>query len=412
MVKKNGLFLLFLGLSCFGIAMGFSQNFHKLTLLVLISTSLASSFLGIFLLAIQGKSSNHKKYKAIFLTTSLVLLAICITSSYYGWYGANIEGVLAVFCYCFAYAPMELHLKNAKWRVYSNNKWEMLLLSSLDFVGINLILLGVLSRALHWPGQYSLIYIGASVLFVGLFLWNARFKHEVIQRKKTEDMIKTQYQQIEQEMHKSDNLLLNILPAEVVEELKSKGSTEAKQFDMVTVLFTDFVNFTQISEKMTPSELVEEIHTCFMAFDNIMEKHGIEKIKTIGDSYMCVGGLPVPNKTHATDVVEAALEIQQFISSRAEKRIVLGKEPFLIRIGIHSGPVVAGIVGIKKFAYDIWGDTVNTASRMESCGEVGKINISDTTYSLIKNMFVCTPRGKIEVKGKGEQDMFFVQGRI
>ena len=221
-----------------------------------------------------------------------------------------------------------------------------------------------------------------------------------------------QRNRIVKEKRRSDDLLLNILPQEVAEELKTKGSAEAKHFDEVTILFTDFKDFTEISEKMTPGELVDEIHTCFKAFDLIMEKYGIEKIKTIGDSYMCAGGLPLTNKTHAFDVVKAGLEIQRFVSNRAEALTAEGKAPFHIRIGIHTGPVVAGIVGIKKFAYDIWGDTVNTASRMESNGEVGKVNISETTYALVKDKFKFTPRGKIQVKGKGELDMYFVEGSI
>jgi len=213
-----------------------------------------------------------------------------------------------------------------------------------------------------------------------------------------------------EEKQRSEALLLNILPADVAEELKSKGSAEAKQFDQVTVLFTDFKDFTQISEHMTAKELVAEIDTCFKAFDEIIKRHGIEKIKTIGDSYMCAGGIPIPNKTHAQDVVRAGLEIQQFIRNRIMEMSAVHKQSFQIRIGIHSGPVVAGIVGTNKFAYDIWGDTVNTASRMESSGEVGKVNISQTTYDLIKDKFTCTHRGKIQVKNKGEMDMYYVEG--
>ncbi len=215
---------------------------------------------------------------------------------------------------------------------------------------------------------------------------------------------------ISNEKKRSDDLLLNILPAEVADELKLKGSADARQFNEVTVMFTDFKGFTQISEKLTAKELVEEIHTCFMAFDNIISKHNIEKIKTIGDSHMRAGGLPVANKTHAVDVVSAALEIQQFMQMHSEKRKSENKEIFEIRIGIHTGNVVAGIVGIKKFAYDIWGDTVNIASRMESSGEAGKVNISDSTFELVKDKFVCIHRGKIQAKHKGEVDMYFVEG--
>lgn len=210
----------------------------------------------------------------------------------------------------------------------------------------------------------------------------------------------------------SDELLLNILPFEVAEELKAKGSADAKLYDQVTVMFTDFKGFTPISEKLSPSELVAEIHTCFKAFDNIITKNNIEKIKTIGDAYMCAGGLPVTNTTNAVDVVKAALEIQQFMQQHLQIRKNEGKEVFEVRIGIHSGPVVAGLVGVKKFAYDIWGDTVNTASRMESSGEAGKVNISGSTYELVHDKFTCTYRGKVQAKGKGEIDMYYVEGRI
>ncbi len=206
--------------------------------------------------------------------------------------------------------------------------------------------------------------------------------------------------QLTVEKQKSDNLLLNILPGEIADELKQTGFSEAKLYNHVTVLFSDFVNFTGISEQMSPTELVQEIHKNFTAFDTIMEKHGVEKIKTIGDAYLAVAGLPNEQPDHAQRVVKAALELQAFMNTNQGK--------FNIRIGINSGPVVAGIVGVKKFAYDIWGDTVNMASRMESSSEAGKINISGTTYELVKDEFNCEYRGKISAKNKGEVDMYFV----
>lgn len=207
----------------------------------------------------------------------------------------------------------------------------------------------------------------------------------------------------------SDELLLNILPEEVAEELKTKGEAEAHLMEEVTVLFTDFKGFTALSEKLSPKELVADIHECFSAFDRIMEKHRVEKIKTIGDAYMAAGGLPTPNNTHASDVVKAALEIRDFMEEGKRKKIALGLPYFEIRIGIHTGPVVAGIVGVKKFAYDIWGDTVNTASRMESSGEAGKVNISGSTWQLVHHEFRTEFRGRIAAKGKGEMDMYFVE---
>jgi class 3 adenylate cyclase/Tfp pilus assembly protein PilF len=217
---------------------------------------------------------------------------------------------------------------------------------------------------------------------------------------------------IKKERDRSEELLLNILPAEVAEELKEKGFAEARHFDEVTVLFSDFKGFTVLAEKLSPAELVHEIDFCFKKFDEITTKYGIEKIKTIGDAYMCAGGLPVTNKTNPTDIVMAALEIQKFMEILKTERIKENKPYFELRIGIHTGPVVAGIVGIKKFQYDIWGDTVNIASRMESSGAVGKVNISQMTYEKIRDQFECEYRGKIEAKNKGTVDMYFVKGLV
>jgi class 3 adenylate cyclase/tetratricopeptide (TPR) repeat protein len=218
-----------------------------------------------------------------------------------------------------------------------------------------------------------------------------------------------QRNKIGKEKKRSEKLLLNILPAETAEELKATGTAKTKRLDLVSVLFTDFKNFTQASEILSPEDLVAEINYCYSEFDRIVEKYGIEKIKTIGDSYMCAGGLPVSNNTHPYDVVCAGLEMVKFIETNKQERIKNGLPYFELRLGIHSGPVVAGIVGIKKFAYDIWGDTVNTASRMESSGEVGKVNISGSTYELVKDRFNCMYRGKIEAKNKGVIDMYFAE---
>ncbi len=209
------------------------------------------------------------------------------------------------------------------------------------------------------------------------------------------------------EKKKSEDLLLNILPEEIAVELKEKGTATARQYDNVTVLFTDFINFTTAGERMTPQELVGELDTCFKGFDDILSKYNIEKIKTIGDAYLAVSGLPAHNPRHAQDIVSAALEIRDYMKYRQEK---LGDHTFGIRIGIHSGSVVAGIIGVRKFAYDIWGDTVNTAARMEQNSRSGHINISEVTYQLVKDEFHCTHRGKMEAKNKGAIDMYFVDG--
>ncbi|MCT4624494.1 MAG: hypothetical protein N4A46_12810 [Schleiferiaceae bacterium] len=215
---------------------------------------------------------------------------------------------------------------------------------------------------------------------------------------------------IEKEKDRSENLLHNILPEEVAAELKEKGESEAKDFENVTVLFSDFKGFTQTSEKLSAKELVQELNICFKAFDEIMTSHNLEKIKTIGDAYMAAGGLHVPRTSKPLDVVKAGLEMQQFMLSRKAEKEKLSEPYFEMRVGIHTGPVVAGIVGVKKFQYDIWGDTVNTASRMESHGVVGKVNMSSATYELIKDQkeFTFEKREAIEVKGKGEMEMWLV----
>ncbi|MFM9945713.1 MAG: adenylate/guanylate cyclase domain-containing protein [Bacteroidia bacterium] len=229
------------------------------------------------------------------------------------------------------------------------------------------------------------------------------------QLKETNEELSHTLKVVEKERQKSEALLHNILPEEVALELKEFGKSDARLFNEVTVMFTDFVNFTSISEKLTPEELVHELDFCFQKFDEIITTHDLEKIKTIGDAYLAVGGLPLPHKHHAHLVVKAAKEICDFMKWYEARRRKDNLPHFEVRVGVHSGPVVAGIVGVKKFAYDIWGDTVNTASRMESSSEPGRINISGATYELVKNEIKCQHRGKIEAKNKGMIDMYFVE---
>lgn len=214
------------------------------------------------------------------------------------------------------------------------------------------------------------------------------------------------YKVISREKKRSENLLLNILPAATAKELKQNGKVEAVRFDHVTVLFTDFVQFSKYAEHISPEQLVKSIDFYFKAFDEIIIKYGLEKIKTVGDSYMCAGGLPTPNQTHAKNIVAAAKEIVEVVDKSFEASDELTH--FRIRVGVHTGPVVAGIVGIKKWQYDIWGDTVNIASRMESKSEPGRVNLSETTYLEIKDEFPCEYRGEIEVKNRGLLKMYFL----
>jgi class 3 adenylate cyclase/Flp pilus assembly protein TadD len=206
-----------------------------------------------------------------------------------------------------------------------------------------------------------------------------------------------------------EGLLLNILPVEVARELQTSGKSDPRYYENVSVLFTDFKSFSMMAETLTPQEVVSELNAYFNAFDEIIEKHQLEKIKTIGDSYMCAGGIPTSDETHPIRMIEASLEIQQFIRERNEIKVARGEHPWDLRVGINVGPVVAGVVGRKKYAYDIWGSTVNIASRMESNGEPGKVNISAAAYERVKDIYNCTYRGKIFAKNIGEVDMYFVE---
>ena len=220
-----------------------------------------------------------------------------------------------------------------------------------------------------------------------------------------EEQVAERTAELQLEKQKSDDLLLNILPQEVADELKEMGTTKAQHYDEVTVIFTDFVNFTENSERWGAEIMLRELNNYFTVFDHIMEKHGLEKIKTIGDAYLAVCGLPHQTSDHARRTVLAALDILHHVHERASS----GENTLDIRIGIHSGPLVAGIVGVKKFAYDIWGDTVNTAARMEQTSLPGKINISEDTYQMVKDYFIFESRGKIRAKGKGELNMYFIR---
>jgi len=253
------------------------------------------------------------------------------------------------------------------------------------------------------PGWFSLyandrerfIDISGNLLFVQVF---------------TGILVQVLSQNLNQERRKSDRLLRSVLPAVIADELKQTDRVQPVDYEHASVLFTDFVGFTQIAESFTPQQLIEELDFCFGEFDRIAKKHNLEKIKTIGDAYMAVGGVPVANQTHAVDCVLAALEIEQLVSALREKEMRRSRPYWQIRIGIHSGDLVAGVVGREKFSYDVWGDTVNTASRLESSAVAGRINISGATYELVKHFFDCEFRGKVAAKNKGEIDMYFVNG--
>jgi adenylate cyclase len=265
------------------------------------------------------------------------------------------------------------------------------------------------------PWYYSPLAVVLYILLATLLIWvfyaarslrfaRTQFMLEQIINKRTEDLI------IEKE--KSETLLANVLPKNTASEIMEKGKATKIKYNFVTVLFSDIQGFTKIAEETNPEVLIDELDKFFFYFDSVVERLGIEKIKTIGDAYMCAGGIPEKNRTNPVEVILAALEMQVYMNKLKESSDLEGMKFWDIRIGIHTGTVVAGVVGQKKLSYDIWGDTVNTASRMESSGEAGKINISGTTYEFVKDFFICEHRGKMPVKYKGELDMYFVNGII
>lgn len=248
-----------------------------------------------------------------------------------------------------------------------------------------------------------------SLLLIAALFFMIRIRQANRKLQAQKKQIEEQAKELEAEKVKSDALLLNILPREIADELKNKKQATPRLYKMVSVLFCDFKGFTEYTEKHSPEQIVRELNECFSAFDDICTRFNMEKIKTIGDAYMCAGGVPKPNMTHPVDAVLAGLAMQEFIEKRKYQKRLRG-EPYLeLRVGIHSGPVLAGVVGKNKFAYDIWGTTVNVAARMETTGEVGKVNISEATYMEVKDRFYCRYRGEIEAKGLGKMDMYFVE---
>lgn len=241
-------------------------------------------------------------------------------------------------------------------------------------------------------------------------LLEAQVKQRTIEIIRQKEQVEKQKKMLEEEKEKTEKLLLNILPREMADELKNKGKAKARNYRKATVMFTDFKGFTRLAENYKPEDLVAELDSYFVKFDEIVNKYNVEKIKTIGDAYMAAGGVPIRNKSNAIDTTLAALEIQRAMQELKKLKEAQGKKAWEIRIGLHSGDLIAGVVGIKRFAYDIWGDTVNVAAHMESSGEVGKVNVSETTYEAIAEFFVTEYRGKVKAKHKGEIDMYFVHG--
>lgn len=273
------------------------------------------------------------------------------------------------------------------------------LLFIIGVIGVGIWEFTIIDQPFRMPRKLSLTFFILNFIFIGAIVYfiveSAFIKSNAFQ------------EQLEKEKAKTESLLLNILPSEIAIELKNSGWTKARGYASATVVFSDIIGFSSTARYLTPGKLVEELGLYFGAFDDIMEKYGLEKIKTIGDAYMFVGGIPTESNTHAHDAVRAALEMQKEVEKiKSSGQISF---PFTLRVGIHSGPIVAGVVGRKKFVYDVWGETVNMAARMEQKGEAGRVNISESTYYLVQNEFTCTPRGKISAKNVGDIEMYFVE---
>ncbi len=228
------------------------------------------------------------------------------------------------------------------------------------------------------------------------------YKHQINKK------LKERTRELEEERIKSNQLLHNILPSEIVKELKETGSIKPREYSKVTLLFTDFQDFTEIASRLHPQELINELNIIFKNFDAIIESHGLEKLKTMGDSYIVGGGLPKETNNHAVEVVSAALEMQEYL----KQRNALSANKWIMRAGVHSGNVVAGVVGKNKFTYDVWGNTVNIASMMEKMGKPGMINITCDTFNLIKDSFECEQHGNTVVTGNGDISMYLVRNKL
>jgi len=278
-------------------------------------------------------------------------------------------------------------------------------------VMVKIYLIGLHLRNPELVGTPGVLLPSAAVLLGSLWIGQAS-DYYLKRNKATSALLRSSRRDkrlVATERQKSERLLLNILPPSIALELKQEGQSRPVLVPDATVLFTDFEGFTKIAESLQPEDLVQELDRCFSYFDAVIARHKLEKLKTIGDSYMCAGGVPLPNKTHAIDAVLAGLEIQAFMNQTKAIKQSRGMTYWELRLGIHSGPLVAGVIGEKKFAYDVWGDTVNTASRCESSGVPGRINISREVRDRIDEFFVCSYRGKVPAKHKGEIDMYFVE---
>ena len=289
-----------------------------------------------------------------------------------------------------------------------------LLMVHLDRVLLNSASFLVIAVAITWFlfGNLELVVsnlMEALGVTIVSFVVSTKIFNSFLQKVIDDELVKQKNGEIAKEKERGDKLLHNILPEEIANELKTTGKVKPRQYSSASILMLDFRDFSDLSRSLTPVQLITMLDYCFKNFDNITASHRLEKIKTIGDAYLCVGGVPNTNRTHPFDCIAAAWEMMAFLEEWKKEQMALNEPYFEARIGIHSGPVIAGVVGDKKFVFDVWGDAVNIAARLETAGEVGKINISQTTYNLVKQKKACKHRGKIPIKNQDPLDMYFVE---
>lgn len=370
-------------------------------------------FLGYVFFAYSLGGFNNFFFECLvpfFAYTSFLVL------NYFGYYLTSIVSLLVFSGLLFSYFSLAHgEADAAEYLLLCNSVSSMIFFRRFRVI-ISFFILNVM---LFWLVKFLYDYIPAFSMhpgpdfyvenhiftFLGLFVIVYYFKAE---NNRSEDLLEDQHQVLISEKEKSDKLLLNILPKEISDELKKYGKSEPKSFEKVSVLFADFQNFKLLSTELSPEELVALLNQYFQAFDRILLKHGVEKIKSIGSAYMCAYGLRKEDRISPKNMIAAAIEMQLFVINLKAERLLLQKPYFEMKLGIHSGPVIAGIVGKKKFAFDLWGDTVNIASRMQSSGEIDCINVSKKTFELIRTDYACEYRGKIQAKNKGKMDMYFV----
>ncbi|HEY9669064.1 MAG TPA: adenylate/guanylate cyclase domain-containing protein [Coleofasciculaceae cyanobacterium] len=315
--------------------------------------------------------------------------------------GAAIKGNAELNAYTWTFAFLvQATLMPVRWRLHLFSQ----LSAPLFYLGVNAAFqLNVEQRL------YSDLKLNFYLFWFCFICDLSVFLYERVQRSefKARRELEMAYQNLEAERKRTEQLLLNILPQPIAERLKYEQNTIADQFAEATVLFADVVGFTQLSSRISAAELVVLLNKLFSMFDQLAEKHGVEKIKTIGDAYMVVAGLPTPRSDHASAIANLAIDMQQAVAHFNVEQ----NQSFSIRIGINTGPVVAGVIGLKRFIYDLWGDTVNIASRMESQGLAGLIQVSEVTYECLKEQYLFEKRGIIQVKGKGEMTTYLLTGK-